>query len=581
MEQAGQLQTPIAVEVVRNGLTAIADEMAATHVRAAYSSVVRDMLDFSTAVCDGQGRVLAQGLSLALQLGAIPRFMRHLTKTVTTPRPGDVFLSNHPWEGGVHLPDFFFAKPVFFGDEDAGARPAAYTVIVSHMVDVGGHNPGGASVNATSLWDEGLVIPLVPLVRDGEASQPLLDVISANSRDPAKVLGDIRAVLAGLETGARQFVALADRTGHDELLTHMQALLDSTERATRAAISQLPDTEGVAVDHLDDDGLHPGPIRFQCRAWKDGDTLCFDYSGTDEQVAAGINTTIADVMSAITFAARAALGGDLPVNDGFCRCLRVHVPDGAIINARYPAAVGARAASIYRMTDVALAALAELATERIPANDGGPAAVYFSGPTDDGRNWIFLDYVQAGWGAVRGGDGVPGVSHPISNAANIPVETIEEEFPLRVVRYGLLGDTAGAGEQIGAAAVVREYEILADDTQVDFRTDRRVHPPAGVKGGRQGSPSRMLVRRAGGDWEPLPAKGIIRVGRGDRVRVELASGGGYGDSTSRRADLVRRDLSDGVFTEAAVHALFAAQAPPGAQEGAAAARAGDHVPVRA
>ena len=554
MENTGTtgLESSIAVEVVRNGLSAIADEMAVTHVRAAYSSVVRDMLDFSTAVCDGQGRVLAQGLSLALQLGAIPRFMSHLVGKVAQPAPGDVYLLNHPWEGGVHLPDFFFAKPIFLDDD----RPAAYTVIVSHMVDVGGRNPGGVSVAASSLWDEGLVIPLVPLVRAGVPDSALLDLLAANSRDPVKVLGDIRAVLAGLETGSRQFLELADRTGRHELLRHMETLLDHTERATRAAIARLPDGSAVAVDYLDDDGMQGPPVRFVCRVTKAADSFHFDYTGTADQVATGINTTIADVMSAVTFAARAALSEDLAVNDGFCRCLEITAPEGSVINARYPAAVGARAASIYRMTDVALAALAELVPDRIPAHDGGPAVMYFSGPVGD-RSWIFLDYISAGWGATKGGDGVPGVSHPICNAANVPIEVVEQEHPIRIVRYGLTADTAGVGRQVGGPAVVRQYEVLADDTTLNFRLERRTHPPRGGSGGGDGEPSKCLVRRGRGPWQEVASKGTVTLAAGDGVRVQLASGGGFGPSTSRSALAVDSDVANGIYSRDTATALFA------------------------
>jgi N-methylhydantoinase B len=554
-ESGGGFESSITVEVVRNGLSAIADEMAATHVRAAYSSVVRDMLDFSTAVCDGQGRVLAQGLSLALQLGAIPRFMDHLVHKVVAPAPGDVYLVNHPWEGGVHLPDFFFAEPIFLDEE----RPVAYTVIVSHMVDVGGHNPGGVSVTASSLWDEGLVIPLVPIVRAGVQNDALLDLFAANSREPNKILGDIRAAFAGLETGARQFSELADRLGHAPLQHAIDALLDNTERATRAAISRLPDGSGVGVDYLDDDGMQGKPVRFVCRVTKSGDAIHFDYTGTADQVGTGINTTIADVMSAVTFAARAALSGDLAVNDGFYRCLEITAPEGCVINARYPAAVGARAASIYRMTDVALAGLAELVPERIPATDGGPAVIYFSGPQSDGRSWIFVDYVQAGWGATRSGDGVAGVSHPISNAANIPVEVIEQEYPIRVLQYALSSDTAGPGQMIGAPAVMREYEVLADVTTLDFRMERRSYPPRGSAGGGDGSPSQVLICRAGGDWEQMASKGSILLSAGDRVKIRLASGGGFGPSAGRPAPTVDEDISNEIYGSARAEAQFSTE----------------------
>ena len=533
------------VELVRNGLAAIAEEMSITHVRAAYSPVVRDALDFSTALADGEGRVVAQGVSLALMLGAVPRFMSHLRAAAPDPRPGDLYLLNHPWQGGVHLPDFFFAKPVFIDGDD---RPLGYTVLVSHMVDVGGSNPGGVSVAARSLWDEGLVLPLVRLVENGQVNEAILDIIGANSREPARVLGDTRAAIAALETGATQMLDFAARFGADRLRHGMGELLDRTERATRRAIAALPDGAGSARDHLDDDGKGSEPLLFACRVEKEGDRIRFDFTGTEPQVAAGINTTIADVVSVVAFATRAGLGEDIDVNDGFYRCLEYRAPEGSIVNATYPAALGARATSIYRAGDVALAALAELLPERIPANDGGPGVLYFSGMRDDGSNWILMDFVQAGWGANAGGDGVPGVSHPIANAANVPIEVVEQEYPVRVSAYRLVPDTAGPGEHAGAPAVEREYEVLADGTTVAMRIERSLHPPRGVAGGGDGTASAIWVSRAGGDWEPGPRKGVERLGRGDRVRLRLASGAGYGDPSARAAEAIERDLVDGLLT---------------------------------
>jgi N-methylhydantoinase B len=529
-EQLRTARGPVTVELVSNGLAAVAEEMAITHVRASYSTVVRDMLDFSTAVTDGDGRVLAQGLSLALQLGAIPRFMRKLIASGEPVRPGDVFLLNHPWQGGVHLPDFFFAKPVFAGDD---SRPLAYAVIVSHMVDVGGPFPGGVAAAAASLWEEGLVVPRTRLVDRSVLNEPLMDLIAANSREPVKVRGDIRAALAGLETGSRQILALAGRMGAAEMRDDMEAMLDRTERATRAAISRLPDGSGSAEDWLDDDGVGGPPVRFVCAASKQGDRLRFDFTGTSPQLASGINTTVADVWSVVAFVTRAALGGELDVNDGFYRCLDFSAPPGSVVNARYPAAVGARAASIYRLGDVALAALAQFAADRVPASDGGPGVLYFSGARQDGSSWIYLDYVQAGWGATPSGPGVPGVSHPISNAANIPGEIMEQEFPLRLFRYTLERGTGGQGHFDGAPAVVREYEALQDGTEVNLRFERMRFAPPGAVGGGPGSLSRCEIALPGGPYRQVAGKGTHILDAGARVRVQLASGAGFGEPSPK------------------------------------------------
>jgi N-methylhydantoinase B len=545
------------IELIRNGLAAIADEMAITEVRAAYSTVVRDLLDFSTAVCDGEGRVLAQGLTLAIQLGAIPRFMRHLLGKVERPEPGDVYLANDPWQGGVHLPDFFFAKPLFAAGE---AEPIAWAACVTHMVDVGGRYPGGISVAATSLWEEGLILPIVPLIRVGVPNEAIFDLIAANVREPVKVLGDVRAALAALDTCERQVAELTGRVGGPEpLRRRMAAFLEHGERATRAAIASLPDGEGEAVGFLDDDGVGGPPVRLSCRVTKSGDRLGFDFDGTAPQVPGGINCTVADVSSVSVFAARAALGGDeLVVNDGFTRCIDVAIPEGTAASARRPAAVSARGTLVYRLTDVAVAAMTALAPERLPADGPGPGLITFAGTRADGRSWICLDFVQAGWGATADHDGVTGASHALSNTGNIPIEAIEQEFPLRVRAYAFLPDTAGAGRHAGAAALRREYDVLADGVVLNYRIERQAFPPQGAFGGGPGAPSHCFVRRGRmSAWEEIPPKGSLVFAEGDGFRMDLPAGAGYGSPTQRPSEEVDRDRRDGLLSAARAAEAYA------------------------
>ncbi len=553
MNATGAERTPVEVELLRNALTSIADETAITVVRAAYSSVVRELLDFSTAVCDRRGRVLAQGLTLAIQLGAIPRFMTLLRERVPQPRPGDVYLVNDPWQGGVHLPDFFFAKPIF---TPGGEDPIAYAGIVTHMVDVGGRFPGGISVTAASLWEEGLIIPIVPLVQAGTVNQPLLDVIAANVREPVKVLGDIRAALAGLDTCERQVTELAARLGAESLQQQMDAFLEYSERATRAALRAIPDGEGLAEGYLDDDGIGGPPVRLCCRVSKRGDRLVFDYTGTAEQVSGAVNCAVGDVASISTFVAGATLGEDAVVNDGFSRCIEFVIPEGTVASARRPAAVSARGTLLYRLTDVAGAAMSELVADRIPAENGNPGLITFSGQRDDGRSWICLDFLQAGWGATAEHDGVPGASHAISNTGNIPIEAIEQEYPVRVTQSELLPDTAGAGRFTGAPAVVREYLVEADGVTLGYRVERQANPPQGSHGGGGGAAARCSVRRAAGGWEPAPAKGSFVLNRGDSFRMELPGGAGFGAPEARSDEAIDAEIADQLLSAGRASTLY-------------------------
>jgi N-methylhydantoinase B len=551
-------QTPVDIELLRNALTSIADEMAITEVRAAYSTVVRDLLDFSTAVCDTQGRVLAQGLTLAIQLGAIPRFMRFVLEGVQSPAPGDVYLVNDPWQGGVHLPDFFFAKPVFLKGEP---EPIAWASIVTHMVDVGGRFPGGISVTASSLWEEGLVIPIVGLVQAGELNRAVLDIVAANVREPGKVLGDLRAALAGLDTCEREIRELAGRLGPDTLRAQMEAFLEYSERATRSALRAIPNGEAVAEGFLDDDGVGGPPVRLRCRIAAHDGRLSFDYTGTDAQVPGGINCTIGDVASVSTFVAGAALGEDAIVNDGFSRCIEYTIPDGTIASARRPAAVSARGTLLYRLADVAGAAMAQLVSDRMPAEGGNPGLITFSGSRPDGSPWICLDFVQAGWGATEAHDGVAGASHAISNTGNIPIEAIEGEFPVRVTEYELLRDTAGAGTFAGAPALCREYIVCADEVDLGYRVERQAYPPQGTGGGQAGAAARCFLRRAGQDWEPAPSKWSTQLNTGDSFRMELPGGAGFGPTRSRTRVDVERDVEDGLLSGARAAEIYGGAAP--------------------
>lgn len=554
----GALEAGVSLEVTRNGLAAIADEMAISHVRAAYSSVARDMLDFSTAVCDGEGRVIAQGLSLAIQLGAIPRLMTIMKERIGTPERGDVYFVNHPWQGGVHIPDVFFVKPVYLGSSE---KPAAYTVIVSHMVDMGGRFPGSISPSAPSLWEEGLVIPLVALVRKGELNQAVLDMVAANTRDPVAVLGDIRSALGALETGAVQFADFARRMGEDELSRQIGLLLDATERATRAAIRRdIPDGTASAEDRLDS-GTPDNPApRVVCSVEKKGENIRFDFTGTDPQVAGGFNCNIADVMSVVAFATRSVLNEDIPVNDGLYRCLDFYAPEGSIVNANYPAGVSARGAMVCRLNDVAMTAMANLVKGKLPAAPGGRGAIFLSGVRSEqegGKAWVFLDYLGPGWGGRPNGDGVPGLSHPLVNAANIPVETIEQQFPLRIREYSLAVDSVGAGQHASAASTVREYEALSDNITINQEMSRGEYTAPGVVGGQPGTKAdARVLRRGGSEWEPVPTIGIFVLNTGDRLRCQLASGGGGGAPSLRSREDIQYDLRSGRMTQAAAQERY-------------------------
>ena len=531
------------LEITRNGLAAIADEMAITHARSAYSIVAHDMLDFSTAVCDRLGRVIAQGVCHPIMLGAVPRLMRSVIARIQRMERGDVYFLNHPWQGGVHLPDICFVKPVFLDQEDV---PAAFTVLISHMTDMGGPFPGSMSVSAASLWEEGVIIPLLPLVKSGILNQPLLDLIAANTRDPIAVRGDIRSALGALETGAVQYADFARRLGHEELVRQCDLLLSATERATRAAfLRNIPDGRATATDYLDGPGVDGKPPVIVCSVEKSGDRIRFDFTGTTAQLPAGYNGTMADLLSVCAFAAGSAMRDDHLVNDGFYGCVDFYAPEGCLINARFPAAVSMRGSSVGRVNDAAMAAMAQLIPGRLPAMVGGGAVLIFSCRGDDGLEWVFMDYVGGGWGGRPDEDGVPALAHPLVNSSNILAEHIEQRYPLRLNEYALVQDAFGVGAHLSAAGVVKEYEALTDNITGHVENQRAMYLAGGVEGGSCGTPSSTRILRAGTtEWRDVAPIGHFCLSKGDRIRVQLASGGGYGDPAARSPEAVARDLRE-------------------------------------
>lgn len=512
------------VQITRNTLEGVAEEMAITHIRSSHSILSKDMLDFSTAVCDSDGRVVAQGLSLALQLGSVPSLMRSVIAELPDQQPGDVYILNHPWRGGVHIPDLCLVEPVFASGP--GGRLIAYVVMITHVADMGGLHPGSVSAKSVTVWEEGLIIPPMRLKQAGR-DIGLLDLIMANSRQPEMVKGDVASALSALEAGAQRIVELAERVGIDVFADEMDQLVRYSHDLTRAALMGLPAGSGTAADWLDDDGNGGPPVELRCEITSAPGHIHFDFTGCADQVPGGVNCTRSDAVAVAAFALAAALGADIPMNEGFYQCLSVATREGSVVDAAYPAAVGARATAMYRLMDVVCVALAQVLPHRLLAGTGDPGFIVISGAGADGGQFVFWDYVHAGWGASERGDGVVGVSHPIANAANIPCEVIERTYPLRMWRYGLVPGTGGAGVTRGADAIQREYEVLCDTAYVNVRVERSKTAPPGAHGGTPGTLAACSVYRDG-RWERIPAKSTLTLRRGERLRIQLASGAGYG-----------------------------------------------------
>jgi N-methylhydantoinase B len=478
---------PIAFELFKNALFSIADEMALTIFRTTYSGVLRDNMDYSTAMFDAEGNLAAQGLTLPGHLGSMPTAMAAIDKAFGGRiYPGDVFILNDPFEGGMHLPDVFVFKPIHHG----GAL-LAWAATVSHHTDVGGRVPGSNASDSTEIYQEGLRIPPLKLYDRGERNDTLWALIERNVRVPVKVFGDLRAQLAACHIAETALVELARRYGPVKLKQHMTELIDYSERLTRAAIRELPDGIYSFLDHIDDDGIdRDRPIPLKVTITKADDRIAVDWTGSAPQVKGAINNTLSFTKSASYCAIRSVLPADIPNNEGVFRAIDVTAPPGTIANAVLPAACAARGLTGFRMVDCMFGALAKMLPDRVfAASDGGNTGISIGGYHPDRRPFIYVDFTCCAWGGRPYADGLDGNSNIFANMASQPIEVTESEQPIEITAYEFIQDAMGPGKFRGGAPFRRDYRFLAEEGILQVRSDRRRFRPYGLHGGGPGRPS--------------------------------------------------------------------------------------------
>ena len=527
----------ISFELIRNTLDTIVDEMTLTMIRTAYSGNIRDGMDFSCAVCDPQGRMVAQGICVALHLGSIPDAIDAvLARFGKDIRPGDVYILNDPYCGGSHLPDIFVFKPVFHD----GAL-LAFLVIVADHIDIGGRVPGGRSVDSTEVYQEGLRIPPIRLQDAGVPVAAVWDLIAQNVRVNFKVLGDLRSCLSACQKAETMLGAATRKFGDAVMRDYFDEILDYSERITRQTLRAIPDGTYTFTDYIDDAVTRPEPIAIHLTLRVQGDEVFFDLTGTSPQVPAAINATLSFTKSAIYAAVRTMLPPDLPNNSGVFRPIHVHAPLGTITNPREPAAVSSRGVTGFRVIDAAMGALAQAAPDRIPASgEGGVSSCRIGGKNPDGSSFIVWDSVTGTWGARPDRDGIDGCGNFAGNLANAPVEVLESESPIRILRYGLSQDTGGPGKYRGGMGILREWEMLAEESVFTMRADRARFAPWGAAGGHPGIKASNILNPQG-EGKVLASKLTTVLRKGDRFLHQQASGGGYGDPLERDVGSVLRD----------------------------------------
>ncbi|MDO8208802.1 hydantoinase B/oxoprolinase family protein [Conexibacter sp. CPCC 206217] len=537
---------PIRLEVFRNAVTGIADEMAITIIRTAHSQIVAESMDFSTALADGDGRLLAQGNCTPMHMGSVPEAMEQLIARLGDDmRSGDVFVFNDPDEGGMHLPDVFVVRPVFHDDVRV-----AFTVAIAHQSDIGGRVPGGNAVDSREIFEEGLQIPILRLERDGVRNETLLRILRKNVRNPEVVLGDIEAEVAACAGGARQLEQLVRQHGIERFNALVEELMDYSEALVRSRLAALPNATTAFVDWLDDDGMGSAPVPLHVRVTIADDEAHFDFTGSADQVRSALNCTGAFTKSASFAALQAALGGDIPANSGLYRAVRFTLPERSIVNGRRPAARAARGLVGYRLVDAIWGAMSEILPDTIPAaGDGGPNNLTLGVTHADGSQSIIVDALFGAWGGGFGRDGLDGASHLAGNLSNSPVEELEQSGIVEVREFAYVPDTGGAGRWRGGLSIAREIRLLSPGI-LQVRSDRREHRPYGLAGGEPGAPCLNILDPGPGE-RLLPSKVVIELAPGQIHRHVTAGGGGYGSPLARDPQRVLDDVLDGKVTAAA------------------------------
>ncbi|MDX1548914.1 MAG: hydantoinase B/oxoprolinase family protein [Rhodothermales bacterium] len=520
------------LELYRHRFAGIADEMGATLRRTGYSPNIKERLDFSCALFDAEGRLVAQAAHIPVHLGAMPASVAAALRAAAGWEAGDVVLLNDPFEGGTHLPDLTMVSPVFAPGESA-RDPQFYVASRAHHADVGGMTPGSLPLS-TEIYQEGLLLPPVKLYRAGVCADDLMRLILRNVRTPEERSGDLAAQRAAQSVGVRRLQELMTRHGTAEVAAYAHHLQAYSERLARATIRTWPEGVYRFEDVLELPGGSTASIRL-CTTI-DSVGVHFDFTGTDPQVDGSLNAVRSITESACYYVVRCLMDEDVPMNAGCFAPVRVSTPPGSLVDARPPAAVaGGNVETSQRIVDVVLGALAPALPDRVPAaSQGTMNNLTIGGQMPDGTPFAYYETLAGGMGAAPGADGLSGVHVHMTNTLNTPSEALESTFPFRITQYGLREGSGGAGRHRGGDGIVREYELLRPAT-VTMLSTRRTIAPWGLGGGADGSPGRNLLIHADGTEEALPALFTRRFAPGDRLRIETPGGGGWGNPSQPSA----------------------------------------------
>ena len=545
---------PTTLEIYRALYTSVAEEMGIALRRTAFSPNIKERRDYSCAVFDANGRVIAQGDHMPVHLGSMPMAVAAALRKIHL-EPGDVVALNDPFAGGTHLPDVTLVMGVWGNpgsvergkgkgvkgkERKIGSRrfppspfpfappPVFYVANRAHHADIGGGTPGSMGL-ATDIYGEGVTIPPIRLVRNGELVEDVMRLILANVRSNDERRGDFQAQIGSLNTGATRLLEIVERRGAVEAAEYASHLIEYSARLMRKVIADIPDGDYEAVDLLDDDGVNTNDININVRITIKGSRANVDFAGSSQQVAGPINAVEAITVSAVSYVFRCLLGADVPASAGLMEPIRVLAPNGTVVNANHPAAVaGGNVETSQRIVDVLFKALSQALPDKVPAASQGTMNNLTIGGINwnTGKEFSYYETVAGGMGARPSHDGVSAVHTHMTNSLNTPAEALEYAYPLRVREYRIRKGSGGEGAHKGGDGVVREIETLAR-ARMSLLSDRRRHAPYGLAGAKPGAKGKQAIIR-NRKVEPIASKGTWELEAGDRVRIETPGGGGWG-----------------------------------------------------
>jgi len=528
--------------IISQSMLAAAREMGVKLIRSAYTTILREASDGSAAIANVHGDIVAQAELIPIQLGPIGMTLKAMLKQypAETITPDDFMITNDPYSGGQHLPDVYIFCPIFYT-----GRLIGFSASVAHQIDFGGGAPG-LDPGASDIYQEGLRLPLTKWSKSQDwDGGPFEQLVRANIRVPDLTIGDMNAMFAANAIANARVTQLCDKYGEATVTEVMAEMVNYSERRFRAAIQQVPDGVYYGEDMIDDDGVSDEPLLIKAKVTVAGDSIDIDFEGSSPQVRRNLNSPYSCTVSAAVTVVKSILTSpDIPFNDGILRAVRVSAPYGSILNPAPPSPVRARLEANYRIYNAVMRALSTVVPEKVIATGFDTlTAACFSIQRDESYS-VYLEIFGGGYGASQHGDGCDAVDSPLSNCANTPAEALDMEYDFfRLERYALEADSFGTGKHRGGAGFSREYSVLKDGVVFAIYADRHRYAPRGLFGGEEGKRGYCEITR-NGVTERLASKSIVTLSKGDRVKVFMGGGGGYGDARERSPELVEADICD-------------------------------------